>query len=62
MGVYVSKNKHKKICERIVPGNPRQSTDLQHSNVKMKSRLVTFFIIFAMKTWSILKIIVLRQH
>jgi len=48
--------------EKIVPGAPRQGTDLQHSTVKMKSRLDTFFIIFATKTWSNLKIKVLRQH
>jgi len=39
-GVYVLKSRPQKIRERIVPGIPRQGTNL---NLKMKSRLLTFF-------------------
>jgi len=37
-------------------------TDLENSTVEMKSRLATFFIFFATKMWSNLKINVLRQQ
>jgi len=61
--VFMFKKEYfRKSAKKLVPGAPPRDIDHQHSTVKMKSRLVMFFTNVVTKTWSDLKINVLRQH